>query len=196
MVKISLINRIVRKLLFTKRQASIKCVRIKYALMGQIYISKRAIIEPKAAFIIDHKNDDLDYVIEIGDKAHIKNYCQICPRSGFIKIGKNTSINAFCVLLGYGGITIGECVRIAAHTSIISFNHNFAEAGSEIHRQGYNAKGVTIEDNVWIGTGVRILDGVTIGEGSVIGAGSVVTKDIPSNSVAVGVPAKVIKQRV
>ncbi len=191
----SLLNRIFRKLLRIKCRIYIQLMRVKYLLIGQIYIAPRAIVEPKAELIIDHKNNDLTYVIEIGDKAHIKDYCRICPRSGFIKIGAESSINAFCVLLGYGGITIGRRVRIAAHTSIIAFNHNFSETELDIHRQGYNTKGVVIEDNVWIGTGVRILDGVTIGQGSIVGAGSVVTKDIPENSVAVGVPAKVIKKR-
>lgn len=57
------------------------------------------------------------------------------------------------------------------------------------------SKGIVIEDDCWLGTGVKILDGVTIGKGSVIGAGAVVTKNIPSYSVAVGVPAKVISKR-
>jgi acetyltransferase-like isoleucine patch superfamily enzyme len=52
-----------------------------------------------------------------------------------------------------------------------------------------------IEDDCWLGSGVKVLDGVTIGKGSVIGAGSVVTKNIPPFSVAVGVPARVIKSR-
>jgi acetyltransferase-like isoleucine patch superfamily enzyme len=52
-----------------------------------------------------------------------------------------------------------------------------------------------IEDDCWLGTGVKVLDGVTIGQGSVVGAGAVVTKDIPPYSVAVGIPSKVIAQR-
>ncbi|MBO5765373.1 MAG: acyltransferase, partial [Lentisphaeria bacterium] len=64
-----------------------------------------------------------------------------------------------------------------------------------IHEQGMKPGRITIEDDVWIAGGVHINSGVTIGRGSVIGAGAVVTKDIPPMSVAVGVPAKVIKKR-
>jgi acetyltransferase-like isoleucine patch superfamily enzyme len=62
--------------------------------------------------------------------------------------------------------------------------------------QGNTAFGVVIEDDVWIGTGARILDGVTIGRGSVIGAGAVVTKGVAPYSVMGGVPAKLIRSRL
>ncbi|MCX7595635.1 MAG: acyltransferase, partial [Fischerella sp.] len=62
--------------------------------------------------------------------------------------------------------------------------------------QGVTCKGIIIEDDCWLGHGVTVLDGVTIGKGSVIGAGAVVTKDIPPYSVAVGIPAKVVKSRI
>jgi len=64
-----------------------------------------------------------------------------------------------------------------------------------IINQGIISKGIKIEDDVWIGSNSTVLDGVTIGRGSVIGAGSVVTQDIPPFSVALGVPAKLIKER-
>ncbi len=65
----------------------------------------------------------------------------------------------------------------------------------EIRLQGESRKGITIGSDVWIGAGAIILDNVKIGDGCVIGAGAVVTKSVPSYSVAVGVPAKVIKKR-
>lgn len=169
--------------------------KFKYKLIGQIYISPNAVIEPKAELIINHTNPEMKYQIEIGDNVSIKDYSRICPRDGYIKIGKNSSINAYCILLGYGGIDIGEGVRIAAHSSIIAFNHKFDNTSKMIYQQGRKSKGIIIEDDVWIGTGTRILDGVTIGKGSVIGAGSVVTKSIPPYSIAVGVPAFPIKNR-
>jgi acetyltransferase-like isoleucine patch superfamily enzyme len=188
------INRAFRVLLRYKKHNACFFKRLNCLLIGQIDLHKTAIIEPKADLIIDSYSD-LDNVITVGQGTIIKDYARICPRAGFIKIGDLCSINSFCILLGYGGITIGNQVRIAAQTSIIAFNHNFDDVEQTIHHQGYNAKGVVIEDNVWIGAGVRILDGVTIGAGSVIGAASVVTKDIAPYSVAAGVPAKVIKSR-
>ena len=64
-----------------------------------------------------------------------------------------------------------------------------------IWQQGEKRLGIVIEDDVWIGSGVRVMDGVRIGRGSVIGAGTVVTKSIPENSVAVGVPARIVGRR-
>jgi acetyltransferase-like isoleucine patch superfamily enzyme len=114
---------------------------------------------------------------------------------GDIDIGVNCSVNPYCVLYGLGGLKIGDNVRIAAHTVIVPANHTFDDPSIPICRQPETKKGIIIEDDVWIGAGCRILDGVRIGRGSVIGAGSVVTKSIPEMSVAVGVPARVIRRR-
>ncbi|MGQ9872018.1 DapH/DapD/GlmU-related protein [Leptodesmis sp.] len=54
-----------------------------------------------------------------------------------------------------------------------------------MNQQGHSYKGIVIEDDCWLGTGVRVLDGVTIGKGSIIGAGSVVIKDVPTEAVGV-----------
>jgi acetyltransferase-like isoleucine patch superfamily enzyme len=84
---------------------------------------------------------------------------------------------------------------IASHSGIYANNHNFADPTQPICKQGNSYKGITVEEDCWLGSGVRVLDGVTIGRGSIIGAGAVVTKDIPPYSIAVGVPAKVVSQR-
>ena len=86
-------------------------------------------------------------------------------------------------------------MRIGAHVVIIPYNHLFEDPSVQIFKQGSSQQGVFIEDDVWIGAHVTVTDGVRIGKGSVIGAGAVVTRDIPPYSVAVGVPARVIKSR-
>ncbi|ARV62958.1 transferase [Nostocales cyanobacterium HT-58-2] len=101
-----------------------------------------------------------------------------------IEIGDGSYIGSYVCIAGPGNIKIGKNCLIASHTGIYANNHR---------EYGLSREGIEIQDNCWIGSGVSVLDGVTIGQGSVIGAGSVVTKDIPPYSVAVGVPAKVIK---
>lgn len=133
--------------------------------------------------------------IEIGSNTQIHDSSMLLTYGGSIIVGSECSINPMCILYGHGGLIIGNQVRIAAQTVIIPANHNFSDIDQPICKQGHQAKGITIEDNVWIGSSVKILDGCRIGSGSVIGAGSVVTKSVPPFSIAVGVPAKVIKKR-
>lgn len=114
---------------------------------------------------------------------------------GTIEIGEATYIGPYTCLAGPGKIAIGHSCSIASHSGIYANNHNFADPTQKIIDQGVTCQGITIEDDCWLGSGVRVLDGVTIGQGSVVGAGAVVTKDIPPYSVAVGVPAKIISRR-
>ncbi|MBW4469022.1 MAG: acyltransferase [Stenomitos rutilans HA7619-LM2] len=114
---------------------------------------------------------------------------------GYIEINDNVYLGPYVCVAGPGHIRIGKNCLIASHTGIYANNHIFNDAASAIVGQGITAQGIVIEDDCWLGDGVKVLDGVTIGRGSVIGAGSVVTKSIPPYSVAVGVPAKVIKKR-
>lgn len=116
-------------------------------------------------------------------------------QQGQIEIGKHTYIGPYTCISCYGKVKIGRDCLIASHSSIYGHNHAFADSTQKIVEQGFTCKGIIIEDDCWLGSGVRVVDGVTIGQGSVIGAGAVVTKDIPSYSVAVGVPAQVISAR-
>ncbi|MBE9178908.1 acyltransferase [Oculatella sp. LEGE 06141] len=115
-------------------------------------------------------------------------------QTGAIEIGSYSYIGPYTCLSG-DYIKIGNNCLIASHSSIYANNHNFADVTIPIRDQGNSYKGIVIEDDCWLGSGVRVLDGVTIGKGSVVGAGAVVTKSIPPYSIAVGVPAKVISRR-
>ena len=108
----------------------------------------------------------------------------------FIEIGSNTILNRRCYLDGRLGVKIGSNCSISPEVYILSMDHDpqnpdFATCGGV----------TTIGDNVWIGSRAIILGGVTIGEGTVIGAGAVVTKDIAPWRIAVGNPAREIKDR-
>ncbi|HEV7265850.1 MAG TPA: acyltransferase [Falsiroseomonas sp.] len=133
--------------------------------------------------------------ISIGRKSVILQYAQLLAHGGEIAIGAFCSVNPFCVLYGHGGLRIGNYVRIATHTVMIPANHVFDDPGAPITRQGLRMQGITIEDDVWIGAGVRVLDGVTIGRGAVIAAGAVVNRDVPPLAIFGGVPARRIGWR-
>src|SRR3954470_3505199 len=105
------------------------------------------------------------------------------------KIGKNVFINFDCVFLDLGGITIEDNVLIAPKVSLLSEGHPV----SPNDRQSLVPGHIHIRKNAWIGAGATILPGVTIGENAVVAAGAVVSKDVPSNTIVGGIPAKYIK---
>jgi len=105
------------------------------------------------------------------------------------KIGKNVFINFDCVFLDLGGITIEDNVLIAPKVSLLSEGHPV----DPNQRQSLVPGHIQIKANAWIGAGATILPGVTIGENSVVAAGAVVSKDVPANTVAGGIPARHIK---
>lgn len=135
--------------------------------------------------------------ISIGNKVAIMhNCCLYAHNNGLLTIGDRVGIN-HNVMLGAsddGEIHIGNDVLIGPNVVIRASNHQYLQKNIPINKQGHTGGKITIEDDVWIGANVVILPNVTIGKGSVIGAGSIVNKDIPSYSLAGGVPARVIKE--
>lgn len=137
--------------------------------------------------------------IEIGENTivmhgailHVYNFRNL-PDSK-ITIGKNSLIGEYTVIRGQGGVEIGDNVYTSPFTQIIAVNHVFSDPNTPFVDQGITARGITIEDNVWIGSGAIITDGIHIGKGAVIAAGAVVTKDVPAHTVVGGVPAKTIR---
>lgn len=111
-------------------------------------------------------------------------------------LGDNVTLNNGVTIDGYGGLDIGDNVRIAHRATILSSDHNYSNIDVPIYKQGLKARFTKVEADSWVGCNAVILVGVTVGRGSVIGANSVVSKDIPSGSVVGGIPAKHIKSRI
>lgn len=115
--------------------------------------------------------------------------------AGRVNLGNYCSLQHYSILYGHGGLEIGDYVRIAAHVVIIPANHIFTNLSIPITKQGLTKQGIKIGNDVWIGTGAKILDGVSIDSGSVIAAGCVVNKNIPEYSIVVGIPCRIVKNR-
>lgn len=115
-----------------------------------------------------------------------------CDNGKNIHVGENFLANYNVTILDIAPVHIGDYVMIGPNTLITTVNHPLSPRGRRKHLG--IAKPVTIGNDVWIGGNVTILPGVTIGNNVVLAAGAVVTKDIPDNCVAGGVPARVIKE--
>lgn len=142
--------------------------------------------------------------MRFGNNVTIGRFTSIRPSSYYgvgnigygLEMGDNSSIGPYGYVGCSGRISIGKNVMIGPRVSFFAENHNFTGKSTSIKSQGVNNKGITVEDNCWIGSGVIILDGVTIGSESVIGAGTLVTKDVPKNSVVYDKRDKATKNRL
>ena len=168
-----------RRLRWRVRGAMLRARTGRLALGKNVQVSSRAILSTGRA---------AGERIAIGGDSEIHTGAILATYGGFIELGHHCSVNPYSVLYGHGGLTIGNYVRIAAHCVIIPANHRFRDPELPIAVQGIEQVGITIQDNVWIGANVTVLDGCTIGSGSVVAAGTVVTKDVPSEQHLRGQP--------
>jgi acetyltransferase-like isoleucine patch superfamily enzyme len=127
-----------------------------------------------------------------GSVLHVYNFRGI-PHSG-IRIGRDSLVGEYNVIRGQGGVTIGDRVYTSPFVQIVAVNHVCDDPSCSFVEQGITCQGITIEDDVWIGSGAIITDGVRIGQGAVVAAGAVVTRDVPAHTIVGGVPARKIRE--
>ena len=135
----------------------------------------------------------------VGELSVIDDFVKIkhVGGKGSIRIGKKSYINSGTVLYSGNGIDIGNNVLIGPNCSITPVNHEFKEKSIPIYKQGFKKSkgGIIIEDDVWIGANVVILDGAIIRKGSIVGANSLVNSEIEEYSINYGIPCKMAKYR-
>lgn len=150
---------------------------IKLENPGQIAIGKNVHIGPGCWFLAS------------SEKTSTSNPCQ--PT---LEIGDECSFSGYCVISAKGKVVLENGVLVARNVYIADHSHEFINTEGSIRFSGTTeTKETRVGKNTWIGTGVYIAPGVTIGERCVIGSNSVVTKSVPAFSVAVGIPAKIVK---
>jgi maltose O-acetyltransferase len=127
----------------------------------------------------------------VGEDVTIRPPFQ-CEFGAHISVGPRTFVNFNAVFLDVAPITVGADCQIGPGVQLLTPNH---ELDAERRRAGWeNGTPVTLGDNVWLGGGVIVCPGVTIGENTVVGAGSVVNKDLPAGVLAVGNPARIVRE--
>jgi acetyltransferase-like isoleucine patch superfamily enzyme len=139
---------------------------------------------------------DGDSHLKVGPRSTFWRACTVHLGSGgFLEIGADTHIQGFCHFTALGPLRIGSKVQIAPRCSFYPYDHGTAPGTPMADQPLVRRGGITIEDDVWLGVGVTVLDGVTIGEGAVVAAGAVVRTDVPPGAIVGGVPARVIGRR-
>ena len=138
------------------------------------------------------RNKMLQQMLGQADADTFINQPFYCDYGKQIRVGKRFFANFCLTILDEALVTFGDDCFVGPNVSIYTACHSTNPVERNTRQE--RAKPVTIGNNVWIGGSVTILAGATIGDNCTIGAGSVVTRDIPANSVAVGNPARVVKQ--
>jgi maltose O-acetyltransferase len=127
---------------------------------------------------------------QVGDGVVVRSPFR-CDYGSNISIGANTFVNYGCVVLDVVPVHIGAHCQLASNVQLLAATHPL---DADERRAGWEyGKPITIGDNVWLGGGVIVCPGVTIGDDTVVGAGAVVTRDLPAGVVAVGNPARVLR---
>ncbi len=134
--------------------------------------------------------------ITSGPDCHFSQGVIVHAYGGQVALGERVFIGPYSVLYGHGGIEIGSHTLVSMHCRLLSSNHTVPPPGVLIRSQPDILLPTKIGRDVWLGAGVTVLGGVTIGDGCIVGAGAVVTHDLPPNSIAIGVPAKVTGSRL
>jgi len=175
-------------------------------LAGEPYIADDPVLaeESRRAQLLAHRINTLspsdtvgrrelleELLAGFGEESQLRPPLQ-CDFGYQTTIGARTFVNWGVVLLDVATITIGDDVQIGPHVQLLTATHPL-EPGPR-RDKWEAAEPITIGDNVWLGGGVIVCPGVTIGADTVVGAGSVVTRDLPAGVLAVGSPARVVRE--
>lgn len=163
--------------------------RIRERLMEleTVQIDPTAFVAPEARIFAEPGRP-----VRLGARSWVAAYAFV---HGPVDLADDVSVNQGVHLDGgSAGIRVGAGARIANGAVLVAFDHGVA-LHRPIREQAVRSRGIDVGEDVWIGAGAKITDGVRLEAGAVIGAGAVVTRSVPENAIAVGVPARVVGRR-
>ena len=158
----------------------------------KIHIADNVVVDDNC--LLDAKGES-NRGIRIGSGVFIGRNTILSCKNGDIELGDGANIGFNCELFSASSVRVGAGTLLAAYTYVIGGDHDFSDPSKSILEQGRTSDGVQIGAGAWIGAGAKVLDGVSIGDKAIIGAGAVVTRDVPAQAVAVGIPATVVSNR-
>jgi acetyltransferase-like isoleucine patch superfamily enzyme len=133
--------------------------------------------------------------IDVGRGVFLGRGTILSCKDGDITIGDHGNFGFHCEVFSGSSIVVGRHGLFAAQAYLVGGGHEFDRPGIAVIDQPRSSRGIVLGDNVWLGTGAKVLDGVRIGSDVVVGANAVVNADLPDGAIAAGVPARVLRSR-
>jgi acetyltransferase-like isoleucine patch superfamily enzyme len=133
--------------------------------------------------------------ITIGEGVFVGRNTILSCKNGEIIIDDRANLGFNCEVFSASRVRVGKSVLIAAYTYLVGGDHLYDRIDIPVLEQGRTARGIDVDDNVWLGTHVVITDGSHVGRDAIIGAGAVVVGEIPAFAIATGIPARVVRDR-
>jgi len=158
----------------------------------KIVIGDNVVIDDNC--LLDAKGEHNKGIV-IGSGSFIGRNTILSCKDGDIEIGENANIGFNCEIFSASKVTLGKNALFAAYCYLIGGEHTYSRTDISVLEQERKSDGIIIKDNVWLGASVKVTDGAHIGRDCIIGTSAVVRGVIPEFSIAVGIPAKVIKNR-
>ncbi len=163
---------------------------LKLRWRGRLQTDGVVFVCPKTTFEIGP-----NAVVRLGRWSWIGHGCKIRAHEGVVEIGAKSVLGQECTISAFQHVSIGrECI-LADRVMLIDFDHGVVEVDRPVRDQGIYKRDVRVGHNVWIGYGACLLRGVTVGDNAIVGTSTVVTRDVESNAVVAGAPARVLRMR-
>lgn len=159
---------------------------------AKIRIGDDAVIDDLV--LLDAKGDT-NRGIEIGSGVFLGRGTILSCKNGDIVLGDHVNIGFQCEIFSGSKVSVGRYGLFAAYSYLVGGGHEFERARVPVIEQARASLGIALGENVWLGTGAKVLDGVTIGSNVVVGANAVVAESLPDNVIAAGIPARVLRSR-
>jgi acetyltransferase-like isoleucine patch superfamily enzyme len=158
----------------------------------KIQIGDNVVIDDQCC--LDAKGTDNGGII-IGDGVFVGRNTILSCKNGDIVIEDHANLGFNCEIFSASRVRVGKSILMAAYTYLVGGDHLYDRIDIPVLEQGRTARGIDVDDNVWLGTHVVVTDGSRIGRDAIIGAGAVVVGEIPAFAIATGIPARVVRDR-
>jgi len=143
---------------------------------------------------LDAKGTDNRGIV-IGTGVFVGRNTILSCKNGDIIVDDHANLGFNCEIFSASRVRVGKNILMAAYTYLVGGDHLYDRVDIPVLQQGRTARGIDVDDNVWLGTHVVVTDGSRVGRDAIIGAGAVVVGEIPEFAIAAGIPAKVMRDR-